>query len=68
MTSAIILTALYELDLYSKNEIENVWKDMLQKQTSLPEKTFEEYYKKVFKKDYVEFNLKSYYEKLEEVK
>ena len=68
LTSSIILTALCELRLYSKDEIEKIWKAMQKRNTKLPEKTFEKYYAKLFKKDYIEFNLKKYYEKLIETK
>lgn len=64
MTSSIILTALYESGILSKNDVEDVWKEMLLKHESLPEKTFEKYYKNLFKKDYNDFKLKKYYRKL----
>ena len=61
MTSSIILTALYEKGVLSKSEVESVWAEMKKRDTILPTKTFEIYYKTLFKKDYKDFNLKKYY-------
>ena len=64
ITSSIILTALYEKRILSESETENIWMEMINKKTKLPEKKFKDYYKNRFKKDLTDFKIKKYYRKL----
>lgn len=64
ITTPIILTKLFEKELISKKEANDIWNEMKKRNRKLPSKSFNEYYSKQFKKDYEEFNCEKYYKKI----
>lgn len=64
LTSSIILTKLFEKKLINEKEVEKYWREMILKNRKLPTPTFNQYYEKLFKKDFREFNCDKYYEDL----
>lgn len=66
LTSSIILAFCFELNLMSKQEIESVWKEILDNtKQKLPKETFNEYFNELFENDCVEllknYNFKRHY-------
>ena len=73
ITASIILSFLYELQLYSKEEINLVWSKIINKTYQImPYRTFNEYYEKSFQKDcetlLKNYNLKKHYQKEKKAK
>lgn len=58
ITTAIMFVLLYEKNMISLEYANKLWKELIKKNRRLPTQTFTEYYKKLFKKDYIDFNCK----------
>ena len=66
LTFSMIMSFCFELNLMSKQEIESVWKEILDNtKQKLPKETFNEYFNELFEKDCVEllknYNFKRHY-------
>ena len=55
---------LFEKKLINEKEVEKYWREMILKNRKLPTQTFNQYYEKLFKKDFKAFNCDKYYEDL----
>lgn len=73
LTFSMIMSFCFEFSIMSKEEIELVWKKILNETNQkLPKKTFEQYYNELFKKDCTNllksYDFKKHYKKEKKVK
>lgn len=64
ITTAIMFTLLYEKKIITIHDADKLWKKLIKYNRRLPAASFSEYYEKLFKKDYKEFNCEKYYKEL----
>lgn len=57
LTSSLILAQSFDNGIVNKEQVENIWGKMLDKNISLPNSSFFDYYKKTYELDKKEFNV-----------